>query len=517
MTESRTKNSARNASIAIVSKIIYTIISFICRTVFIKILGTEYLGINGLFTNILTMLSLAELGIGTAIVFKMYKPIAEDNKERIKTLMHFYKSAYFIIGLIILIIGLMIIPFLGKIIKSQPKINENLSLIYVLFLINTSISYFFAYKKSIITGYQKEYIISLVTLLVSIILNILQILFLYATHNYIIYLFLQIIATMLDNIIASNIANKLYPYIQEKNYKKLDKNEKRNIFNDVKSLVFYQFGNVISNGTDNIIISMFLGVNQVGLLSNYTIITSAITNLLKSFFNGLTASIGNLNTIKEKEKKENVFYQIMFILFIIYGYIGIAMTLLMNKFINIWIGQSYVLGIDISLALGFNFYVDGIRYVNYTYRNTLGLFKKGSFMPFITSIANIVLSIILVRYIGMFGVLIATGVTKLFILTTYEPYLIHKNEFKTSPVRYYKSYIYYFIITIIAFFISGFAISIIHLQGIIGFIVDGIVITLIVALVFIIATCKTEQYKQVKERIKSILFKVKNKANKKNR
>ena len=270
--------------------------------------------------------------------------------------------------------------------------------------------------------------------------------------------------------------------------------------------MFYQMGTILSNGTDNIIISSFLGVNQVGLLSNYTIITNAITTLVNSIFNGLTASIGNLNTIKEKEKKENVFYQIMFILFLIYGYIAIGMTLLINKFVVIWLGQDYVLGLSISLALGFDLYVNGMRYINYTYRNTLGLFKKGSFMPFFTSVANVVLSILLVKHMGMFGVLIATGITKLFILTAYEPYFIHKSAFGTSPIRYYKSYIYYLAVTIIAFLVSGFVINIIP---ILGFIVDGLVITIIVAFIFIMATCRTEQFKQTKERLQLIINKIK--------
>ena len=501
MEESRTKNSARNASIAVISKIIYIILSFICRTIFIITLGSEYLGINGLFTNILTMLSFAELGIGTAIIYKMYKPIAENDKERIKTLIHFYKKAYSIIGVIVLIIGLSIIPFLNNIIKEPPNISENLIIIYILFLVDSSISYFFAYKKSIITGHQKEYIISIITLFTTFVLDVSQIIILFLTHNYILYLVLQIMATMVNNIIAS----KMYPYIKDKEYTKLDKNEQKNIFKDVKSLFFYQLGYVLSNGTDNIIISKFLGVLSVGLLSNYTIVTSALKKLLSSIFNGITASIGNLNTIKEKAKKESIFYQIMFILFFVYGYISVAMSLLINKFITVWLGQSYVLGISISLALGFDFYVDGMRYVNYTYRNTLGLFKKGSFMPIITSIANVILSIILVNYIGMFGVLIATGITKMFILTAYEPYFIHKNAFETSPKRYYKSYIYYLFVTILTFIVCGFIINLVPLQGILGFIVDGLIITVIVMIIFILATFKTLQFKQTKETLSLIL------------
>ena len=244
MKESRTKNSARNASVAIITKIIYIIMNFICRTFFIKLLGSEYLGINGLFTNILTMLSFAELGIGTAIIYKMYKPIADDDHERIKTLLHFYKKTYAIIGIVILIIGLSIIPFLNNFIKEVPNIKENLIVIYILFLSNTSISYFFAYKKSIITGYQKEYILNIITLIVTIILDIVQIIFLYLTHDYIIYLLLQILATIIENVIASIKANKLYPYIKDKEYKKLAKDEQKSIFKDVKSLFFYLFSHI---------------------------------------------------------------------------------------------------------------------------------------------------------------------------------------------------------------------------------------------------------------------------------
>lgn len=506
MEESRTKNSARNASVAIISKVVYIVMSFICRTIFIKILGTEYLGVNGLFTNILTMLSFAELGIGTAIIYKMYKPIAENNKERIKTLMHFYKKAYFIIGLIILTIGLMIIPLLNFFVKEPPNIKENLIIIYILFLINTSISYFFAYKKSIITGHQKEYILSLISLLINTFLNILQIIFLFLTRNYIIYLLLQISGTLFDNFLAAKKANELYPYINEKNYQKLTKSEQKSIFMDVKSLFFYQLGFVLATGTDNIIISSFLGVSAVGFLSNYTMITSSMKNLLNSMFNSITASVGNLNTIKDKKKKELNFYQIMFILFIVYGYVSIAMTLLLNKFIAVWLGSNYVLGISISLALGLEFYIDGMRYVNYTYRNTLGLFKKGSFVPIITSIANVILSIILVKYIGMFGVLIATSITKLFILTTYEPYFIHKNAFGTSSSKYYKLYLYYFVVIIIAFITSNLAISNIPLHGMLGVIVDGIVLTIIVAVIFILCTFKTEQFKQTKEKVYSLII-----------
>lgn len=504
---SRTKNSAINASVATISRLAYILINFISRTVFIKTLGTEYLGVNGLFTNILLILSFAELGIGNAIIFKLYKPIADNNQERIKTLLHFYKKAYFLIGLFILGVGILVIPFLDIIIKETPNIKENLAFIYLLFLANTTISYFFTYKRSIITGHQKEYLINIISLIITIGQNILQIVFLFLTHSFVLFLLIQILFTAINNVLISVFANKMYPYIKEKKYEKLDKSEQKSIFNDVKSLVLYKLGYIISNGTDNIIISSFLGVKEVGLLSNYTTITTAITSLLSSAFNSLTASIGNLNTIKDSSRKEDIFYQILFLSFLIYGYISIATSLLINDFITIWLGSKYLLDFSICIAIGFNLYVDGMRFVNYTFRNTLGLFKKGRFMPLISSISNIILSIILVNYIGIFGVLIATGLTRLLILTWYDPYLIHKNEFKTSSIRFYKSYLYYLLITILTFVICHKIVSIISLTGIFGFIVNSLTITLIVVIIFVIATYRMKEFGEISDKFFKILKK----------
>jgi O-antigen/teichoic acid export membrane protein len=252
-----------------------------------------------------------------------------------------------------------------------------------------------------------------------------------------------------------------------------------------------------------------LGVIQVGFLANYLTITSAVTTLVKAVFEALTASIGNLNTIKERLKKESVFYEILLLSFLIYGYVSIATTLLMNKFIIIWLGNDYLLAISISVALGFNMYIDGMMYANNTFRNTLGLFKKGRFVPLISSIVNIVLSIILVQYIGMFGVLIATGITRLLIVTWYDPYLIHSNEFKTSCKRYYITYFYYLLIEILTFGICYGIITKISLTGIFGFVVSGLVITVIIFAIFMMATFRLKEFEDLKNRKKNILWKIK--------
>ena len=230
--ESRTKNVARNSAVALFTQVLTFILQFISRTIFIKVLSTEYLGINGLFSNILTMLSFAELGIGNAILFKLYKPVAENDEEKIKSYVNFYKKAYRYIGIIIITIGILIIPFLKYIVTDAPNIKENITFIYVIFLLNSSVSYFFTYRRSILYAYQKEYKATLVETAVTVVSTILQMIFLVLTKNYIVYLLIQILATIIKNVLVSYKAGKEYPFIKEKKYEKISKSEEKSIFNN---------------------------------------------------------------------------------------------------------------------------------------------------------------------------------------------------------------------------------------------------------------------------------------------
>lgn len=502
---SRTKNSFINSTVGFLSKILVFIVQFICRTVFIKQLSTDYLGINGLFSNILTVLSLAELGVGSAIIFKLYKPIHDEDKEKIKTYLNFYRKAYTIIGLVIFMIGIMIVPFLNVMIKEVPDIKENIKLIYILFLLNTSISYFFTYKKSIISGYQKEYVITLIDLIVLIIQNTLQIIFLYLTKNYIVYIIIQILGTILINIISSYFANKMFPFIKEKNIVPLTKKEEKNIFEDVKALVFYNAGYVVSNGTDNIIISSFIGVAKVGLLSNYTTLTTAVTQFLASFFKGFTASIGGLNAEDDNSKKESIYYQIILLCFFIYGIVSIEFTVLVNPFIKIWLGNKYLLDFWIAFILGLNLYIDGMRYSNSAFRSTTGLFKQGKFKPLVSSIVNIILSIILVKPLGIFGVLLATALARVFITTSWDPYLLHKYKFKTSSKKFYLKYVYYMICYFAVLFICNQILALIKINGILGIILDAVIVFIVTSILFILLIFWTKEYKELYKRCIKII------------
>ena len=343
MAESRMKNSIKNFRYGAFTQILSTVFSFISRTVFIKILGEQYLGINGLFTNILTVLSFAELGIGNAIIFSMYKPIAIDDTEKVNALMNLYKKCYRIIGVVVLLVGVAITPFINLFIKDPPNIPESLYFIYLLYVINTALSYFFTYKKSIISAHQKEYIINGYRMFFIVFKNIVQIAFLVVTHNFIVYLILQIICTFLENLSLSIKANKMYPYIETNNYQEISKEEKGTIFKNVKSLIMYKFGSVILNGTSNIVISKMIGVVIVGFYSNYLMIVQAVSNVVGNALNGITANIGNLNATANEKVKEKTFYELFFISVWIFGFCSIALLTLLNPFIELWIGNNYLL------------------------------------------------------------------------------------------------------------------------------------------------------------------------------
>lgn len=253
-TNSRTQYAIKNASITTCMQIVNIILGFVSRTIFIYLLNSDYLGVNSLFTNILTVLSFAELGIGNAIVFSLYKPIAENDKKKIQALMKFYKNAYWLIGGFIFFAGLCVIPFLGIIINEKPVIDESLTLIYFLYLSNTAISYFFSYKKTLITACQKDYVVQVYTRVFQFIQLVMQSIFLLITHNFIIYLIILIICTIGQNIALSIKADKMFPILKENNNNVLLEEEKKSIFDNVKALFVYKFGSVILNGTDNIII-----------------------------------------------------------------------------------------------------------------------------------------------------------------------------------------------------------------------------------------------------------------------
>jgi O-antigen/teichoic acid export membrane protein len=435
MSESRTRNTLRNAFFGTFNQIITLLLHFINRTIFIKVLGEEYLGISGLFTDILMMLSMADLGFGTAMVYSFYKPLAEKNLQKISALLKFYKKIYLCIALIVGIIGLGLIPFLKNIVNLTHPIPY-LEIYYLFFLANSVISYLFVYKTSIIYADQKNYILSKYQMWINITRTILQSILLLVTKNFFLYLLLQVISTFINNFISSRKAHKLYPFLNE-NSIDLDNTEKKRIFQNMKSIFIYKLSSVLLNGTDNILISIMIGTIWVGYYSNYKLILSGIESFISILYLSVTASIGNVIVKEKPAKRYGVFQSMQTISLILSSFITVCLFILINDFIYVWLGQRFVLENIILVSIILNFYLGSIVHPIWTYREATGLYIKTKYIMLIAAIVNLFLSIIMGKYIGLAGILYASAISRLATYFWYEPALLFKEYFNVKVRNFY--------------------------------------------------------------------------------
>lgn len=441
MENSRLKNSALNFASGFLGRVLTILLNFVVRTIFIHCLNEAYLSVNGLYSNILTVLSLAELGFGSAMVYRMYAPVAVKDHQKTAALLHFYKKIYAIIGAVIFGLGLCIIPFLDYIIKDKPDIS-GLTLYYILFLINTTISYWFAsYKASVLYADQKEYIKTKVQNTMAIVQSALQIILLLIFRKYLLYLLVQLAGNIFINLYVANLVDKRYPEINEHWDARLSSEERMQIRKDTEALVLSRFGHVALNGTDNIIISAVVGVLWVGRLSNYTLICDSVTSVLCQITAAITGSLGNFFATEDKHAGYALFRKVEFLNFWLYGFSFIALATLLDPFVQIWAGGRFVLGLPVSIAIAINFFVAGYMNTLWVFRSTLGLFKQGKFRPIVVAILNIVLSILLGKLWGVFGVLFATFLSRAAISLWYDPIVLHKYGFEVSCKPFFARYL----------------------------------------------------------------------------
>lgn len=504
---SRTSNSIRNLKYAVIGQAIGLIISFISRLVFVKTLGAEYLGVSGLFTNILSMLSLAELGFGTAIIYSMYKPIAENDESKVKALMHLYKRAYISIGMLIFLLGTAITPFLNNFIKEMPDIPY-IHLIYILFVGNTALSYFFSYKRSLITANQKKYIATFYRYFFYTLLNICQIITLVLTQNFILFLVLQIISTLLENIFVSRHANKLYPFLKEKNIERLSKVENDKIVKNVKAMLSHRIGGVVVNGTDNILISKYIGIISVGIYSNYFLIISALNIVFGLVFDAVSASVGNLGATEKKEHRRFIFDCLNFVGFWIFSLASVCLLILFNPFIEIWLGEQYLFSFAIVILLVVNFYLKGMRKSVLTFRDALGLFWYDRHKPIFEAAINLIFSIILVKHIGIAGVFLGTTISTLTTSFWVEAYVLFKYAFDSPVLPYFKKYISYTLLTLIVSILSLFISNLIPYDGIIGLFFKLVITLLIVNMSYLLLYWNTSEFQYIYKIVKQKIFKI---------
>lgn len=515
MKNSRTANTIYNFITGVAGQFLTIILQFIVRTAFIATLGKEYLGISGLFSNILQMLSLAELGVGSAILFKLYDPLARGDKKRITLLLKFYKHVYQIIGLVITIGGLCLIPFLKYIVsdyETLAPLGINAVLIYTLYLLKTVLSYFFlAYKSAIVKADQKEYKLNIILYLVNLIISILQILALYLFKSFELYVGVLIIGVLLQNYLNARLAKKLYPYIDDKYEEKIDKKELKDVFKDCKALLIYRINGVVLKATDNIIISMYLGLGLVGMYSNYYILYATIDTIFGRIFESALHSLGNLHTTKDTKHEYNIFKTVNLVAVLFGALAGIGVACVSNEFVEAWIGKEWILAQPFSILMGIEIYGLASRAYLSKYRSAMGLFQQAKYRPLFGMIINLIVSLTLVKKLGINGVLIGTIVADWLTIMWYDPYIIHKYglENKFSIKKYYIKNIFDAILAlmlgVICYIICN---NFLTGMGWLSVIIHALIVSLIVPIVYMLFYFKSDEMKEIKVVAKKIMKKV---------
>ena len=507
----RVENSVKNIYVAIFTQIVIILLGFWSRKVFIDNLGTEYLGVNGFLTNILSMLSLIEGGIGGSIIYNLYKPLAENDEEKIIALVQLYKKLYFILAIVIFGLSTIMYLFIGDFIKVDSGIKF-VGVVYFIFVFKNIVSYLNAHKWSLINADQKGYILAKYNLIFKVITTVVNVIILKTTKNYILFLIIELGIFIVQNIWNGRIVNQRYSYIKTKEKYKVDKYTKNNLITNVKALFLHQIGTYCVFGTDNLLISYFVNIKTVGLYSNYTMIVAHLGELVTPVLSGIEASVANLIVKESKEKVYEVFKITYLINFWIYSFCTIFLYNLLEAFINWWLGEGLLLNRLAFVFILINFYITGLRKSVLIFKNKGGIFTNDKYVPLIESVINLGGSIILVKYFGLAGVFMGTTVSTIAIPLWTQSKLVYNKIFEKSVIEYFKKYFYYLMLTLIVGVLTTKSCNIlVQGTGFIDLVFKGIICVLIPNIIYLILFYKTDEFKYILGIVKAIIIGLKEK------
>ena len=500
----RANNAARNIFFGVILRAYQIIVPFLMRTAMIYLMGAQYLGLNSLFTSVLQVLNLAELGVGSAMVYSMYKPIAEDDETTICALMKLYRTYYRVIGLVIAVFGCALTPFIPYLIKSDVPVGINIYILYLLNLGATVLSYWlFAYKNSILQAHQRTDVVSKVTLVTSTVQYGLQIAVLWLFHNYYRYVIVALATQALTNITTAVCANKLYPQFKPKG--DIPKEEVKQINQRIKDLFTAKLGGTITNSADTIVISAFLGLTQLAIYQNYYFIMNSICGFISVIFSSITAGIGNSFVTETKEKNYSDFNKFTFIICFILCICCCCFVSLYQPFMKMWVGEELMLGFEFVILFCVLFYCLELAMVWATIKDAAGIWHEDRFRPFIGSMVNLLLNLVLVRYIGLYGIILSTVISYVFVSMPWLVHNIFSLIYKTSIRQYLKRIVTYLLVTVLSSFVVYLLCSFISIEGIIGLCVYALIGLFIPLLFQIIMYRRTNEYMYLMQLLKRII------------
>lgn len=509
MTEkSRTEYSARNAAVATISRIIAIVAGYVTRIVFTHTLSESFVGINGLFTDILSVLALSELGIGTAITYALYKPVAEKDIERQKSIMKLFQGLYRFVALLIVAAGLLVMPFLGYFLHGADDVNH-LPLIYLLYLANTAVSYLLVYKKTLVDAHQLNYIGELYYTVFLVIQYVFQIAVLVISRNFILFLLIGSLCGVANNICIARKADALYPFLREKNIEPLPREEKQKITRNIKAMLIHRIGNVAVNNTDNLMLSAMDGIVSAGKYSNYYLIIGSVRQVLDRAFGGISASVGNLGVMESSETVRNVFEVSSFLGQWMYGVAGVCLFQLLNPFVSASFGRNYVFPGTVVFILCLNFYITGMRQAVLAFRDALGLFWFDRYKSLAEAIINLAASILLTLRFGIAGVFLGTFISTMLTSFWIEPYVLYRKGLKSPVSSYFRRYAVYSGVTLIAGFITHAACALVWGDGFPFFLAEVLICITVPNLLFLLCYHRTREFRFLWQAFKGLLWRKK--------
>lgn len=492
--KSRTEYSARNTTVAMLARVLAILMGYVTRIVFTHTLSEDYVDINGLFLDILNVLALSELGVGTAITYALYKPIAEGNIEKQKSLMMVYRNFYRLVAGIVTVAGLCVIPFMDVLIKDKPDVG-NLTFIYLMYLLNSTLSYLLIYKRTLIEAHQLSYIGVLYQTVFLLLQYLLQIAVLLTTGNFILFLLMQIVCTLANNLCISAKADKMYPFLKERNAERLSPFERKEMFTDIKAMLMHKIGNVVVNNTDNLLLSAIVGSHSVGKYSNYFLIIGSVRQVLNQMFQGITASVGNLGAMESRDRIRRIFEASFFMGQWMFGLAAICLFEVIDPFVELSFGAQYVFSRNLTLVLCINFYLTGMRQATLVFRDTMGVFKYDKYKAPVEAVINLVVSLVLAKYFGAIGVFIGTLVSTVTTSLWVEPFVLYKYRIGESSRRYFLKYLVYATVTAVLWYVLDVFCSRIGGGLAVVCILRGLVCAACVNLVYFLVYHRTEEFR----------------------
>lgn len=489
---SRTANTKRNFLVGTFSKILLLGAAFIVRTLFIRILGVEYTGINSLFANILNILNLAELGMGSVLIYELYKPLKDNNKNAVIALVFLFKKIYGVVIIVVTGIGLLLVPFLKYIVNS-PIDDHRIFIYYILYLLDSIASYFVVYRTTVIEADQKRYITNLVDIFSKFAMYVVQSVYLIICRDFTGYLIIQVLFTVVKNVVLHIIATRMYPYLRQKQKSDYKVNIKE-IAKNVKATFVSKIASVVLNQTDSIIISMLFGTASVGYYSNYYMLIAYINSIYYIITTSLEASVGNLNAEEDFSKSYDIYRKTSFAISVFNSICVAGFICVVQDFITIWIGKAYVQGALLIVALMFSFYLQQSMCIASLFRQTFGLFAEVQNAYLAMASLNIVFSIILGKTMGVAGVAFATGLSRFVTVFWYEGKIVYK-KFRVSFHKYIRQQIQSAALTILVSILSFVVCTNISLTGIFAILIKGTVAVTISLIVCWTVYRKSDEWK----------------------